>query len=203
MEASRRNEAGRFEPLDLGENRSTIARVRNTAWSKYPYSVIVVPGSGSESVQVNLSAAGRLRLALAARRFREGKAPFLLLSGGYVHPNQTPFSEAVEMKKALITDFGIPSNAILIDPHARHTTTNMRNAARQMYRYGMPFEKKALVTTDEYQSAYIEAPGFADRCMKELGYLPYKILSRVSKHDLEFLPLIESLHLDATDPLDP
>jgi hypothetical protein len=43
--------------------------------------------------------------------------------------------------------FGIPANAIIVDPHARHTTTKMRNAARLIYRYGMPFSAKALVTT--------------------------------------------------------
>src|SRR5262249_52449982 len=149
------------------------------------------------------SAYGKLRLRIAARRYHEGKAPFLIVSGGYVHPNQTPWSEAVEMKKALIAEFNVPADAILIDPHARHTTTNMRNAARQMYRYGIPFDKKALVSTDEYQSAYIESAVFADRCRKELGYLPYSISSRTSLHDLEFVPSIESLHIDPRDPLDP
>ncbi len=203
MNASRRDEAGRLEPLESGENKLAVQRIRTTTWSKYPYSVIVVPGSGTSDVHINLSAASKLRVILAAKRYKEGKAPFILVSGGYVHPNQTPHSEAVEMKKALMAEFGIPASAILIDPHARHTTTNMRNAARQMYRYGMPFDKKALVTTDEDQSAGIESPAFARRCMRELGYVPHEIIGRVSLHDLEFLPKIESLHSDALDPLDP
>jgi uncharacterized SAM-binding protein YcdF (DUF218 family) len=41
------------------------------------------------------------------------------------------------MKHDLIARLGIPAAAILVDPHARHTTTNMRNAARLLYRYGM------------------------------------------------------------------
>ena len=65
------------------------------------------------------------------------------MSGGFVHPAQTPYAEAIEMKKALIADFSIPQEAILVDPHARHTTTNMRNAARLLYRYAIPFESVA------------------------------------------------------------
>jgi uncharacterized SAM-binding protein YcdF (DUF218 family) len=31
------------------------------------------------------------------------------------------------MKRQLVALFGIPESAILVDPHARHTTTNLRN----------------------------------------------------------------------------
>ena len=99
--------------------------------------------------------------------------------------------------------FGIPEAAILVDPHARHTTTNLRNAARLLYRYGMPFDRKALVSTDPGQSQYIENPLFAKRCLEELGYPPVRVLARVSPFDLEFQPLKESLHSDPRDPLDP
>ena len=102
-----------------------------------------------------------------------------------------------------MTRFGIPAEAIIVDPHARHTTTNMRNAARLIYRYGIPFDKKALVTTDPQQSDYIENPTFEKRCLNELGYLPYRLVRRTSAFDLEFLPQIESLQADPTDPLDP
>jgi hypothetical protein len=107
------------------------------------------------------------------------------------------------MKRALIRDFGVGPEAILIEPHARHTTTNMRNAARLLYRYGAPFEKSALVTTDPNQSAYIEGAPFAKRCLDELGYLPYKLGKRLSAFDLEWLPQVVSLQADARDPLDP
>lgn len=203
MDANRRDEAGRLEPLQSGENKEAIRHIASIRWDRYPYSVIVVPGSGTESFQVRLSPIGKLRLILAVKRFREGKAPLILVSGGYVHPSQTPFSEAVEMKKSLMEDFKIPADAILTDPHARHTTTNLRNAARQIYRYGVPFDKKALITTDPSQSGYIESPVFTERCAKELGYQPHKLLGRTSPFDLEFLPQIESLHADTMDPLDP
>ncbi len=201
--AQQRYEAARHEPLETGENRAAVRRVPSIRWAQFPYTVIVVPGSGPDRAGVALSPVGRLRLILAAKRFREGKAPFILVSGGYVHPNLTTFNEALEMKKALRTEFGIPEDAILVDPHARHTTTNLRNAARQIYRYNFPFDRKALIVTDQLQSAYIQSDPFAERCNKELGYQPHRLLGRVSAYDLEFTPVIDSLQADAADLLDP
>ena len=34
---------------------------------------------------------------------REGKAPLIVVSGGYVHPVQKQFNEALEMKNDLIS----------------------------------------------------------------------------------------------------
>ena len=203
MEINHRDEAGRFEPMELGENQAAVRRMSSLQWNNYPYTAIVVPGAGSDRTTWTLSGAGHMRCEMAARRYHAKKAPLIVVSGGYVHPNQTPYCEALEMKKALIHDFGVPSAAILIDPHARHTTTNLRNAARLLYRYGVPFDHKALIVTDRYQSAYIEGDAFRKRCELELGYLPYRILGRSSVLELEFLPMIESLQIDPTDPLDP
>lgn len=172
-------------------------------WSQYKYTAIVVPGSGTDRPGQAMSPWGKAWVTLAARRFKAGLAPFLIVSGGYVHPSQTPFCEAIEMKKALIAEYGIPAHSILIDPHARHTTTNIRNASRLLYRYGFPFKKTALITSDQGQSAYIEAPSFAQRCIAELGYVPHEILRRTSQFDLEFRPRLESLQTDPFEPLDP
>ena len=203
MMVNRRDEAGRFEPMEMGENAAAFRRAKSVDWSRYPYTAIVVPGSGNDRPGVRLSPNGTLRDEIAAKRFREGKAPFILVSGGFVHPNQTEFSEAIEMKRDLIARFGIPGDAIIVDPHARHTTTNMRNAARLLYRYAIPFDRKALVSTDPDQSRNIEDPLFAKRCMDELGYVPFRLLGRISPLDLEFLPVKESLQADPQDPLDP
>lgn len=198
-----RDEAGRHEPLEAGENRAAVARIPSVKWSQFPYTVIVVLGNGPERAGVALAPVARLRLMLAVREFREKKAPFLLVTGGYVHPPLTPYGEAMEMKKALRTEFGIPEDAILVDPHARRTTTNLRNAARLIYRYGIPFERKGLILTDQLHSASIETPGFRERCRRDFGYEPVRLLSRISPFDLEFVPLIDSLHADASDLLDP
>ena len=203
MFLNHRDEAGRCEPMELGENSPAFQHVKSVEWGKYPYSVIVVPGAGNDRPGVRLSPGGKLRDEIAAKRFREGKAPFILVSGGFVHPARTEYSEAIEMKRDLMNRFGIPADAIIVDPHARHTTTNMRNAARLMYRYGIPFDKKAMVSTDLSQSQYIENPNFEKRCIDELGYQPSKLLGRTSSFDLEFLPVRDSLQADPQDPLDP
>ena len=198
-----RDEAGRHEPMESGVNEAAVKAAPSTHWDHYAYSVIVVPGAGPGDPNVALSDAGRKRAALAAEAYHAGKAPFILVSGGYVHPAQTRFSEAIEMKKALLQDYSVPEAAILVDPHARHTTTNMRNAVREIYRYGMPMNKPALVISDAAQIGYIAGQPFADRCLKELGYMPYRIVDHPSDTSLVFLPMADSLEQDPMDPLDP
>ena len=198
-----RDEAGRQEPMETGVNEVPVKAIPAIHWENYAYSVIVVPGAGPGDPDTALSDAGRRRTALAAEAYHAGKAPLILVSGGYVHPSQTRFSEAIEMKKALLKDYNVPEAAILVDPHARHTTTNMRNAAREIYRYNMPMNKPALVVSDAAQTGYIAGQPFADRCLKELGYLPYRIVNRPSDTSLVFLPTAESLQQDPLDPLDP
>jgi len=200
---NRRDEVGREEPMETVGNKAAIQTIPSIQWSKYPYSVIVVPGAGPEDPNTALSEAGRSRTALAAEAYHAGKAPFILVSGGYVHPSQTRFAEALEMKKALLADYHVPESAILIDPHARHTTTNMRNAAREIYRYKMPMDKPALVISNAGQVGSIASQAFVYRCLKEMGYLPYQIIERTSDTSLVFLPKIESLQQDPLDPLDP
>jgi hypothetical protein len=198
-----RDEAGRFEPMEETVNKAALASIPSTHWDNFAFSVIVVPGEGPEDPSVALAEIGRKRTALAAQAYHEGKAPFILVSGGYVHPSQTRFAEAIEMKKALLNDYHVPEEAILVDPHARHTTTNMRNAAREIYRYNMPTSKPALVVSDPAQTTYIQSQILADRCRKELGYLPYQIVTRPSDTSLVFLPAIDSLQQNPLDPLDP
>ena len=203
MMLNERDEAGRFEPLEKGENSAAFQRAQSLDWALYRYSAIVVPGAGNDRPGVRLSPSGRLNDDLAAKRYRDRKAPFILVSGGFVHPSQTEFCEAIEMKRDLIARLGIPEDAIIVEPHARHTTTNLRNAARLLFRYGIPFDRKALITTSPEQSQYIEDPRFAERCTKELGYQPVRLLKRISPFDLECLPAEESLQADPQDPLDP
>ena len=203
LDANRRDEAGRFEPLHTGENAAALRRVASVRWADHPYTAILVPGAGAERDDVALSPWAKLRLELAVARFKAGRAPFIIVSGGYVHPNQTPFNEALEMKRALVRDFGVPPEAVIIEPHARHTTTNLRNAARLALRYGLPPDAPMLITTDDGQSAYISGTEFRDRCLREMGHLPGTLGKRLSPFDQEFTPSARALHADATDPLDP
>jgi hypothetical protein len=203
LTANDRDEAGRFEPMCSGENKAALARIPQMDWEKYPYTCIVVPGIGPDTPEVPLSSGGRANCQLAAIEFKARKAPFILLSGGYVHPNKTKYCEAVEMRRELIDKLGIPADAIIIDPHARHTTTNIRNAGRLVYRYGFPFDSPALVTSNASQIATVVSQGFARRCNRELGYEPCRIGDRVSPNELVIWFKKDALEADSLSPLDP
>jgi hypothetical protein len=202
LEANRRDEAGRYEPLEAGENKAAVLNLKKISWSDYPYSLILVLGSGPAG-SAPLSTIGARRADQGAQLFLEHRAPLIVLSGGHVHPMQTPYSEAIEMKKYIMQKFKIPEENILVEPHARHTTTNFRNAARLVFRYGIPTDRNALVTSSEDHIALTTREGFRIRCSTELGYFPMESITRVSPIAAEFKPSIASLFFDANDPLDP
>lgn len=202
LEMNEREQAADYEPMAATENKAAFNRVKTIKWDSYKYSVILVPGAGPDIPTVALSAEGMLRCRLAAIQYLKGLAPFIIVSGGKVHPYKTKFCEATEMKKFLIEKLKIPENAVIIDPHARHTTTNMRNAARLIYRYGIPFNKPGISCTTRGQSLMISNT-LIDRCLKELHEAPYRNGLRLSETEVEFYPLIEALHINPTEPIDP
>jgi hypothetical protein len=116
----------------------------------------------------------------------------------------TQYFEAIEMKKYMMQTYAIPENVILVDPYGRHTTTNLRNAARLIIRLGIPRYKKSLIVTSKSQNDIIEAPSYATRCNIELGYMPGKLGERIADVRLEFTPTnFNVLTLNPKDPLDP
>jgi hypothetical protein len=169
--------------------------------------VALVPGEGlSEEMEREnhpLKPMAKLIIEIAARRYFEKKVAFIIVSGGYVHPKHTRLAEAIEMKSSLMGDFHVPEEAIIIDPHARHTTTNVRNAARLIFRYGIPADRPALITTHQDHLDSIAAVAFDERNDRELGYRPYLSKRRLSPFELEWTPNVLSLHADPLDPLDP
>ncbi|MFO0588639.1 MAG: YdcF family protein [Polyangiaceae bacterium] len=205
LTADERDEAERYEPLAKGENAKALANIPTIDWAKYPFTVILVPGQGPDMDGVNLAPDGQARADLAAQRYAAGLAPIIALSGGHVHPDRTPYSEAIEMKKYLRSTYAIPEEALIVDPHARHTTTNLRNVSRLLYRYGIPTDRSLLVTTTAGQAIYIGFwhGTFGPRCIDELGYLPWRSLVPLSKYDICMVPVAISLHADGRDPLDP
>lgn len=200
-----RDEAGKFEPLRTGANSALIENLPSINWEEYDYSLILVLGDSPNSPGdlPNISIGGMARADHGVQLFEQGKAPILAFSGGCVRPFQTPYSEAIEMKKYVMEKYGLSENQILVDPHARHTTTNLRNISRMVFRYGIPANKKAIVTTSTQHSEYTTSSRFHDRCLEELGYLPVQLLGRLNNIDIEFLPKKISLQADANDPLDP
>lgn len=201
LQMNGRQDASADEPMTLTVNKAAADRVKNIKWNNYKYTLILVPGAGGEDLTTALSAEGMLRCRLAVQQYQKGAAPFILVSGGKVHPYKTKYCEAEEMKKYMLETLHVPEDVILIDPHARHTTTNIRNGARLIFRYKMPFDKPCLTVTDKSQTDYIT--NMAGRCEKELKYVPYKLGSRTSDTSLEFYPLIQSLQINPYEPLDP
>lgn len=201
LELNERDNAADYEPMAEGENKAACSRMATINWNNYRYSVIMVPGAGPEEQGVALSAEGMLRCRVAALRYREGLAPFVVVSGGKVHPYKTKFCEALEMKRFMVKELGLPENAVIIEPHARHTTTNMRNTVRLIFRYHMPFDKPAITSTSRSQSNAIAR--MDDRCRKELHMVPYRQGKRLSETELEFYPALEALQINPAEPMDP
>lgn len=202
LRMNNRHEAVSFEPLHGGMNEDGFKKIRETDFSKYPYAMILVPGLGPEIPGQALAPGGAKRCKAGAERFKKGLAPFIVVSGGNVHPFQTPFNEAVEMKKYLVDSLGIPSHAVFIEPYARHTTTNLRNTNRMIYRFGFPLNKPVLIVTDSSQAAYI-AGRMSVTANRDLGYIPFERLNQLSEQEIEYFPVKESLQPDPFDPLDP
>jgi len=203
MEANDRDEPARFEPMEQRENKKAFERVKQIQWAKYTYAAIVIPGNGPELFTTPISPDNKIHCDAAAARYLKGFAPFIITSGGYCYPFRGPYCEAVEMKKYLMTKYSIPEEAIIIDPYARHTTTNIRNANRLMIRYGIPINKPSLFVTSKSQHDYAMNDAFDRRNQHELGYVPYRDKKSISNHDIVYYPVMECLHMDPLDPLDP
>jgi uncharacterized protein YutE (UPF0331/DUF86 family) len=198
-----RDEVARYEPLEEKENRKAIAHIKQINFNAFDYGSILILGNGPENYQDRLSAIGKLNIQLGVLEYLANKAPLIIVSGGHAHPFRATFCEAIEMKKELIDVYNIPEENILIDPFARHTTTNLRNSVRMMISYQIPVDKKSVVVTNVSHSKYVGDPNFNARCLEELGYIPAIILKRLNSTAIEFMPKIESLHQNPIDPLDP
>ena len=200
---NQRDEAARYEPLETGANEAAFLNAKGLNWKAWRYSAILVPGVGLGPDERGLSPDGEFRVRMAAKRWHEGLAPLVIVSGGHVHPNRTPYDEAVEMKHALMTQYQLPESAIVMDPYARHTTTNLRNASRLLFYLRAPLDREFVITADAATISEISSKGFAERCSQELGYLPAPISEQSSRFDLAVRPNIASLYVDPLDPLDP
>ncbi|WP_339921338.1 YdcF family protein [uncultured Flavobacterium sp.] len=198
-----RDEVTRYEPLEEKENKKAIDHIKQINFNAFDYASILILGNGPENYQDRLSSIGKLNIQLGVLEYEAKKAPLIIVSGGHAHPFRAPYCEAIEMKKELMDVYHIPEENILIDPFARHTTTNLRNASRLMITYQVPIDKKSIVVTNVSHSDYVGSPNFNARCREELGYLPVIILKRLNSTAIEFMPKIESLHQNPIDPLDP
>lgn len=203
LAANNRLQASDYEPLSQGENSAAYQAVAKTLWERYPYSAMVVLGVGPEKHAEHVTAESLMRAEYAAQCWKAGMMPYIIVSGGKVHPYGTPYCEAWEMKRYIVDVCHVPESAVIMEPHARHTTTNLRNAGRIMIRQGFQLSKPALVAGSKSHIDYVVGQGFSKRFVKELGFLPVNITKR--KNDLlaEFTVNDSCLQLDDDEPMDP
>jgi hypothetical protein len=151
--------------------RALATRLASHAHAPYPYAAVSTFGYGyraqSESVLVpyrpgavcpalgksdmdrlgaNVTRAGR-----AAEAYFAGVAPIVTVSGGAVH---STLIEAFMLEWILACRLGVPATAILVDPCADHTHTNIRNTGALVRALGG--RSAYLVTDDGLQSGYLE-----------------------------------------------
>lgn len=194
--------AVRFEPLEK-INQKAYDKIKTTNWKKYPYSSILVFGDAPDNLYQPISEGNMKKCREAVDRYKENNAPFIIVSGGYVHPFQTSFCEAIEMKKYIVNQLGVSDDAVIVEPYARHTTTNIRNTNRIISKAGIPEKMQVLGTSAKKHIEYIASKRFEERCKKELGYVPFKRLRKISDLQIEFFPSDLSLQINTLDPLDP
>ncbi len=131
------------------------------------------------------------RLELAQRALDERLASVVIVSGGAVH---SPDNEAVLMYEWLVTH-GVERRRIVLEPFARHTTTNLKYAGRIALEAG---ESALLVLTSDdtgwrrirTQAFYLGRPtlsSFHAQCLWQLGHLVGE-LTWLRPHQLLFRP---------------
>jgi hypothetical protein len=115
-----------------------------------------------------------LRASRAAEAYRGGVAPVVIVSGGAVH---SPLTEAFLLDYLVTCRFGVPATAVLVDPCADHTHTNLRNTGSLVEAIG---GRTAYVVTDDFlQSRYLEEwtpfdlmwGSIDQRSLRDFGYL--------------------------------
>jgi hypothetical protein len=195
-------------------NAATMAAVRSGAalnGGPFDHDVLIVPGytpvRTPRPVRLRELPAALARVELAHREFLAGRAPLILVSGGAVHPPGTPWNEGLMMAEELVAR-KVPPDRILIDPYARHSTTNLRNAGRMML--DLKLERGLIVTGHESrvytfsQAFYFGHPvlsTFHARCRRELGY-EVGTLAAVDRYRVRFRPASRVCMPNYRDPLD-
>jgi uncharacterized SAM-binding protein YcdF (DUF218 family) len=112
-----------------------------------PHGAIIVLGGGlrlpQEPAKHTQIGNGSDRFWYAARLYRSGKAPIIILAGGNVYAQMGLKGEA-HYASQLLQEWGVPKSAILIEASSRTTEENKRNTALFLVRHGV---KSALLVT--------------------------------------------------------
>lgn len=192
-------------PIDAAaENVATVAWLQTMLPTRPKAPLIVVPGYTplDADTPVRLTDVAKRRLARAVEAHQDAGALGFLVTGGNVYPAHTPFNEAWEMRRWLVEHHGIPPNQVVLEPFARHSTTNLRNAGRFLLRHVMDH---AVVVTDAGQGFYFGAQDlstFRLRCKNQLGYSVGSLQPNLGFTRITFVPAPDVLRR-GEDPLDP
>jgi hypothetical protein len=103
------------------------------------------------------------------------------------------------MKRHLIAKLSVPEEQVVLEPFARHSTTNLRNAGRFLRAHGI---RAAVVVTTPFQSFYFGAAqvsGFDRRCLDELGYSLGELI-RLTPTRTRFVPAPEVVEAGSDQP---
>lgn len=113
-----------------------------------------LPGDECPSLskpEMSLLSMNIVRAGRAAEAHLAGVAPVMTVSGGAVH---SPLTEAFLLYYLATCRFGVQPDAVLLDPCADHTHTNLRNTGGLVTDLGG--RTAYLVTDDGMQSAYLQ-----------------------------------------------
>lgn len=88
------------------------------------------------------------RVAAGARLWQQGKAPWIVLSGGF--PRATRRSSEAESMARAITRLGVPAHVLLLEARSRNTAENARFTARLACERG--FREVILVTASTHMA---------------------------------------------------
>lgn len=123
---------------------------------------------------MDLFSVNRVRAFRASEVQLAGIAPVVTVSGGAVH---APLYEAFMLDYLATCRFGVPRDAILLDPCADHTHTNLLNTGSLLV--GMGARTAYVVTDDGLQSDYLQdwtlfswiGGAIDQRSLRDWGYL--------------------------------
>jgi uncharacterized SAM-binding protein YcdF (DUF218 family) len=126
------------------------------------------------------------RMWHAARLYRAGKAPLIVLSGGTVRPGEAP--EAQVMRQFLV-DMGVPANTMLLESQSTTTTENAADTARLLRPRGI---RQILLVTSALHMQ--RARGLFERAGFEVVPAPtdYEVVERPFRL-LDVVPDTEAL----------
>jgi hypothetical protein len=124
--------------------------------------------------QMDLLSINRMRAGRASAAYHGRVGPVITVSGGAVHAD---LYEAFMLYYLATCRFGVPTDAVLLDPCADHTHTNIRNTGGLLTALGA--RTGYIVTSDGLQAAYLqEYTAFSaiggsidQRALRDWGYL--------------------------------